>query len=141
MVQKIRVMVVDDSMLFRSWLIKCLQEDPRFEVVGFAANALEAKSKLPMLKPDIMTLDIEMPGMTGLQFLKEVLPVHPVPIILVSSLNVQVFDALAAGAVDFVRKPDVQDSTDAFLSSLSQKVLVASMAKVRSAPLRTHCQQ
>ena len=79
---------------------------PRFEVVGFAANALEAKSKLPMLKPDIMTLDIEMPGMTGLQFLKEVLPVHPVPIILVSSLNVQVFDALAAGAVDFVRKPE-----------------------------------
>ena len=103
MPQKIRVMVVDDSLVFRSWLVQSLGEDSRFEVVGYAVNALDAKNKLPLLKPDIMTLDIEMPGMTGLEFLKQVLPSHPVPVILVSSLNMRVFDALAAGAVDFVR--------------------------------------
>lgn len=69
--------------------------------------------------------------------MKEYLPSNPVPVILVSSLNLKVFDALNAGAVDFVRKPDVQDSRDAFISGLAQKVLVASMAKVRSAPLRS----
>ena len=132
MAQKIRVMVVDDSMLFRTWLIKSLQEDPRFEVVGFAINALDAKSKLPVLKPDIMTMDIEMPGMTGLQFLKEVLPVHPVPIILVSSLNVQVFDALAAGAVDFVRKPESEPGArDRFILTLRSKPAIGKNAHPR----------
>ena len=93
MQQKIRVMVVDDSLVFRTWLMQSLSADPRFEVVGYAVNALDAKGKLPLLKPDIMTLDIEMPGMSGLDFLKEVLPSQPVPVILVSSLNVRVFDA------------------------------------------------
>ena len=105
--QKIRLMIVDDSILFRSWMVQNLGADPRFEVVGYAVNALDAKNKLPKLKPDIMTLDIEMPGMTGLEFLREILPTHPIPVILVSSLNVRVFDALAAGAIDFVRKPDI----------------------------------
>ena len=133
MAQKIRVMVVDDSIVFRSWLIKNLQEDPRFEVIGYAANALDAKSKLPVLKPDIMTLDIEMPGMTGLQFLKEILPVHPIPIILVSSLNVQVFDALAAGAVDFVAKPvnaSRQQIEDFIHNDLNVKVKIAAAAQM-----------
>lgn len=132
MAQKIRVMVVDDSMLFRNWLIKNLQEDSRFEIVGYAINALDAKSKLPVLKPDIMTLDIEMPGMTGLQFLKEVLPVHPIPVILVSSLNVQVFDALAAGAVDFVRKPESEPGArDHFIKTLKSKLAVGKNAHPR----------
>ncbi len=132
MPQKIRVMVVDDSILFRSWLVKSLQEDERFEVIGYAINALDAKSKLPVLKPDIMTLDIEMPGMTGLQFLKEVLPVHPVPVILVSSLNVQVFDALAAGAVDFVRKPESDPGAkDRFIRTLKSKLAIGKNAHPR----------
>lgn len=132
MAQKIRVMVVDDSMLFRNWLIQNLQQDMRFEIVGYACNALEAKNKLPTLKPDIMTLDIEMPGMTGLQFLKEVLPVHPIPIILVSSLNVQVFDALAAGAVDFVRKPESEPGArDRFIRTLKSKLAIGKNAHPR----------
>lgn len=132
MAQKIRVMVVDDSMLFRNWLIKNLQEDARFEVVGFAINAIDAKNKLPMLKPDIMTLDIEMPGMTGLQFLKEVLPSHPIPVILVSSLNVQVFDALAAGAVDFVRKPESEaGARERFIRTLRSKLAIGKNAHPR----------
>lgn len=132
MAQKIRVMVVDDSIVFRSWLIKNLQEDPRFEVIGFAVNALDAKNKLPVLKPDIMTLDIEMPGMTGLQFLKEVLPANPIPVILVSSLNVQVFDALAAGAVDFVRKPESEPGArDRFIRTLCSKLAIGKNAHPR----------
>ena len=123
MQQKIRVMVVDDSLVFRTWLIQNLNADPRFEVIGYAVNALDAKNKLPLLKPDIMTLDIEMPGMSGLEFLKEVLPSHPVPVILVSSLNVRVFDAMAAGAVDFVRKPE-EGHRDSFLLTLKAKLSV-----------------
>ena len=155
MARKIRVMVVDDSVLFRSWLIQSINEDSRFEVVGYAINALDAKSKLPTYKPDIMTLDIEMPGMSGLEFLKEVLPQHPVPVILVSSLNVRVFDALAAGAVDFVRKPESdKGAKDLFLSKLLSKLVLGSNAKPRlpslassaattattasAAPLRSH---
>lgn len=130
---KIRVMVVDDSILFRSWLVQNIGADPRFEVVGYAINAIDAKNKLPELKPDIMTLDIEMPGMTGLDFLREVLPTHPLPIILVSSLNVRVFDALAAGAVDFVRKPDMnmEGGKEAFLNTLKSKLSIGANAKVR----------
>lgn len=131
--RKIRVMVVDDSILFRNWLVQNLGADSLFEVVGYAVNALDAKNMLPQVKPDIMTLDIEMPGMTGIDFLREVLPVHPIPIILVSSLNVRVFDALAAGAVDFVRKPDMnmEGGKEAFLSTLKSKLCASAEAKVK----------
>ncbi len=131
--RKIRLMIVDDSMLFRNWMVQNLGSDPRFEVVGYAVNAIEAKNKLPQLKPDILTLDIEMPGMTGIDFLREVLPVHPLPIILVSSLNVRVFDALAAGAVDFVRKPDMnmEGGKEAFLATLKSKLCAGVDARVR----------
>ncbi|MCX4370485.1 MAG: chemotaxis-specific protein-glutamate methyltransferase CheB [Dysosmobacter sp.] len=135
--KKIRVMVVDDSAVARNLIIKGLSVHPRIEIVGYAINTLDAKQKIPRLKPDVVTMDVEMPGQSGIDFLKEYLPSNPVPVILVSSLNLKVFDALNAGAVDFVRKPDVQDSRDAFISGLAQKVLVASMAKVRSAPLRS----
>ena len=118
-------------MLARSMLIKGLSAHPRIEVVGFAVNALDAKAKLPALKPDVMTLDVEMPALNGIDFLKQYLPTHPLPVILVSSLNLKVFDALAAGAVDFVRKPDEQQNTDAFLSALCQKVIMAASARVR----------
>ena len=139
--RKIRVMIVDDSMLFRNWMVQNIGADPRFEVVGYAVNAIEAKDKLPQLKPDIMTLDIEMPGMNGIDFLREVLPLHPVPIILVSSLNVRVFDALAAGAVDFVRKPDMnmEGGKEAFLNTLKSKLCIGADAQVRlPATAHTH---
>lgn len=132
MAKKIRLMIVDDSIVFRSWLVQNLGADPRFEIVGYAVNALDAKNKLPALKPDIMTLDIEMPGMSGLEFLKEVLPTHPVPVILVSSLNVRVFDALAAGAIDFVRKPGMEEgSKETFLATLKSKLSIGANARVR----------
>ena len=63
MQKKIKVMVIDDSVVFRTWLIQNISRDPRFEVIGFAINACDAKNKLPILKPDVVPLDIEMPGM------------------------------------------------------------------------------
>ena len=128
--KKIRVLVVDDSAVIRAFLIKGLSAHPNIEVVGYAINALDAKTKVLRLKPDVMTLDVEMPGTNGIDFLGQLLPEYPLPVILVSSLNLRVFDALAAGAVDFVRKPDGEESRDAFLRALAQKVVVASCAKV-----------
>lgn len=135
--KKIRVLVVDDSALARNLIIQGLSAHPRIEIIGYAINTLDAKQKIPRLKPDVVTMDVEMPGQSGIDFLKEYLPTNPVPVILCSSLNLKVFDALNAGAVDFVRKPDVQESKEVFIANLTQKVLVASMAKPRSAPLRS----
>ena len=132
--KKIRVMVVDDSMVARGMLIRGLNAHPRIEVVGYAINTLDAKNKIPQYQPDVVTMDVEMPGQNGIEFLKQYLPTHPIPVILVSSLNLKVFDALAAGAVDFVRKPDGTTSEATFLAALAQKVVMAATARVRSAP-------
>ncbi|MBD5133592.1 MAG: chemotaxis-specific protein-glutamate methyltransferase CheB [Clostridiales bacterium] len=129
--KKIRVMVVDDSMVARSLIIKGLSAHPRIEIVGFAINTLDAKNKIPQYKPDVITMDVEMPGQSGPDFLKQYLPTNPIPVILVSSLNLKVFDALAVGAVDFVRKPEDQQSADAFVAALAQKVIIASRARPR----------
>ena len=137
--KKIRILVVDDSAVARAFLVKGLAAYPNIEVVGYAINALDAKTKILRLHPDVMTLDVEMPGTNGIDFLRQLLPEHPLPVILVSSLNLRVFDALAAGAVDFVRKPDGAESRESFLRSLSQKIVVASCAKV--SPCRIHAAQ
>ena len=131
--RKIRVMVVDDSMVARSLIIKGLSAHPRIEVAGFAINTLDARNKIPQIKPDVITMDVEMPGQSGIDFLKQYLPTNPVPVILVSSLNLKVFDALAVGAVDFVRKPDDQQSVEGFIAALAQKVIIASNSRPRTA--------
>ena len=126
--KKIRILVVDDSAVARTFLVKGLATYPNIEVVGYAINALDAKTKILRLHPDVMTLDVEMPGTNGIDFLRQLLPEHPLPVILVSSLNLRVFDALAAGAVDFVRKPDGVESRESFLRSLSQAAPAAPVA-------------
>ena len=133
---KIKVLVVDDSSLFRQALIQHLSSQPGIEVIGYAINAYDAKQKIPQLKPDVLTLDVEMPGLNGIEFLKQLLPTTPLPVVLVSSLNLSVFDALSAGAVDFVRKPDmsVRNSKQTFFESLTVKVMTAAKAKVRITP-------
>ena len=135
--KKIRVMVVDDSMVARTMIIRGLSAHPRIEVVGYAINTLDARNKIPQYRPDVITMDVEMPGQSGIDFLKQYLPTHPIPGILVSSLNLKVFDALAVGAVDFVRKPDEKSSSEtSFLAALAQKVVMAATARVRtSAPI------
>lgn len=131
--KKIRVMVVDDSIVARQIIINGLSAHPRIEVVGFAINAVDARNKVKHLQPDVMTCDVQMPGMSGIDFLKQFLPQNPLPVVLVSSLNLRVFDALDAGAVDFVRKPDGSSSTANadFITALTQKVIVAASASVR----------
>ena len=132
MQNKIRVFVVDDSIFFRQMLIRDLQARSNIEVVGFAASTFEARTKIPSIKPDVITMDVEMPGLSGIDFLKELLPKFPIPVILVSSLNLSVFDALAAGAVDFVQKPDMSKdySVKTFFTVLNSKIYIASRAKV-----------
>lgn len=128
--KKIRVMIVDDSIVARSMIMKGLSAHPKIEIVGYAINTMDAQNKFAKLNPDVMTMDVEMPGMSGIDFLKQFLPDHPVPVILVSTLDLKVFDALAVGAVDFVRKPE-PGGQEEFIKTLTQKVLIGATAKVR----------
>lgn len=133
---RIRVMVVDDSLMARTMIIKGISAHPRIEVVGYAINTFDAKKKIPQLKPDVITLDVEMPGQSGIEFLKEYISAHPIPVVLCSSLDLRVFDALEAGAVDFVHKPRTPEQNAAFITYLTQKIITASTAHVRSARMK-----
>ena len=130
--KKIRVLVVDDSMFFRRALSDNLSRDARIEVVGMAVDAIDAMNKIRTLKPDVVTLDVEMPHLNGIDFLKQLIPVHPMPVVVVSSAPIRALDALDAGAVDFVRKPDIKnpEATTAFMTELVLKVKIASNAHV-----------
>ncbi|MDR1192900.1 MAG: chemotaxis response regulator protein-glutamate methylesterase [Peptococcaceae bacterium] len=132
---KIRVLVVDDSLLFRKKLELSLNEDPMITVIGSAADPLEARQKIAELRPDVLTLDVEMPHMNGIEFLKQLIPTNPLPVVVVSSLPLNALDALSAGAVDFVRKPQVNSPGDlqGFLHELRGKIKIARRAKVQSA--------
>jgi len=129
----IRVLVVDDSLVFRNMLVKGLDADPNIEVVAQAADAYEARDMIIKYRPDVMTLDVELPRMSGIEFLKKLMPQYPLPVVMISSLNDKVFDALDAGAVDFVNKPSNLNRAQLndFLSQeLAAKVKIASTAKV-----------
>jgi len=106
---KIRVLVVDDSAIFRRFLSSTLAADPAIEVVGAAADPYEARDMILQLKPNVLTLDIEMPKMDGITFLKILATQHPVPAVVFSSLSAQgsqyALQALEAGAVDVLAKP------------------------------------
>ena len=131
--RKIRVLVVDDSIMFRTAICKGLEKDPQIEVVGTAFNTYNARDKILELQPDVMTLDVEMPGMSGIEFLKILMPQHPLPVIVVSAVDGIVFEALRAGAVDFIAKPD-QGSMPGFVQELAAKNKVASVAKLAPQP-------
>lgn len=103
--RKIKVLVVEDSAVFREMLVRGLREDTGIEVVAEAGNPFEARDAIEQCQPDVMTLDIEMPKMNGIDFLKKLMPQYPMPVIMLSGLDGRVFEAMAAGAVDFVHKP------------------------------------
>ena len=107
--KKIRVLVVDDSVLFRNLLVQSLSEDPYLEVVAQAGDAYAARDAILEYRPDVMTLDVEMPKMDGIQFLRKLMPQYPLPVVVISALDARVFDAMEAGAVDFVCKPNTVD--------------------------------
>jgi len=126
--KKIRVLVVDDSMLFRETIKNSLNKDAGIEVVATASDPYMARDKIIELDPDVMTLDIEMPKMNGIDFLKKLMPQYPIPVVVVSSANNNVFEALNSGAVDFITKP--QRNVDIFMNELIVKIKIASTAKV-----------
>lgn len=130
--RKIRVLIVDDSIMFREVLTRGISRDEGIEVVGVATDAYMARDKIIELQPDVLTLDVEMPKMSGVEFLKKLMPQYPLPVVMVSGLDANIFDALNAGAVDFVSKPDAsrRESVDAFIGEMIIKIKIASTAKV-----------
>ncbi len=130
--KKTRVLIVDDSLFMRQFISTSISRDAGIEVVGEAANPFEARDKILELKPDVMTLDVDMPKMNGLEFLKKLMPQYPLPVLVVSSTPTMVLDAMQAGAVDFVAKPVTMDESDrnAFISELVIKIKIASISKV-----------
>lgn len=133
--RKIRVLVVEDSLLFRELLVKNLNADPGITVVAAARDPFEARDAIIEHKPDVMTLDIELPRMDGIEFLKKLMPQYPLPVVVISSLSGRVFDAMNAGAVEFVAKPQnaTRKELEAFMKNdLAVKIKIASIAKVGS---------
>jgi two-component system, chemotaxis family, protein-glutamate methylesterase/glutaminase len=131
-----RVLIVDDSALVRAVLKRILSEDPDLEVVGAARDPYDARDKIKALKPDVITLDVEMPRMDGITFLRALMAQRPTPVVMVSSLTqigVQVtLDALDAGAIDFVAKPasDISRGLAEMADDLREKVHVALRSSV-----------
>jgi two-component system chemotaxis response regulator CheB len=136
--RRIRVLIVDDSALVRSLLSDILSSDPGIEVVGVAGDAHVAREKIKALNPDVLTLDVEMPKMDGITFLKNLMRLRPMPVVMVSSLTERgadvTLDALALGAVDYLSKPkiDLAATLQNYGEELIEKVRAASKASVRA---------
>lgn len=129
----IKVLIVDDSIVFRELLVQNLGRDPAIQVVGTARDPFEARDAILALKPDVMTLDIELPRMNGIGFLRKLMPQYPLPVVVISSLSDKVFDAMNAGAVDFVAKPAVSSRKqleDFVRNELLVKIKIASSARI-----------
>jgi len=130
--RKIRVLIVDDSLIFREVLKKGLSNDPGIEIIGTAEDPFDARDKILSLEPDVLTLDVELPKMSGIEFLKRLIPQYPIPVIVVSSVSENVFDALKFGAIDFVTKPDASRNITSisFINELIVKIKIASTASI-----------
>ena len=135
---RIKTLIVDDSALIRALLTKLLSRDPDIDVVGAAADPYQARQMIKELHPDVLTLDIEMPKMDGLTFLEKIMALHPMPVVMISSLTQNnaaiTIRALEMGAVDFFAKPklDLQRGIENQADELIQKVKVAAKAKVKA---------
>ncbi len=132
--KKIRVLIVDDSAVSRTVLAKGLSADPAIEVVATASDPFDARDKILAHEPDVMTCDVEMPKMDGIEFVRRLIPQYPLPVIMVSGVSKAVFDAMNAGAVDFITKPELAsvNSIEAFINELIAKVKIAATANMTS---------
>lgn len=131
--RSIKVLVVDDSLVFRELLIQNLSRDPAITVVAAARDPYEARDAIIRHKPDVMTLDVELPRMNGIEFLRKLMPQYPLPVVVISALSDKVFDAMNAGAVDFVGKPAITNRAqleDFIRNELLVKIKIASTAKI-----------
>jgi len=135
--RRTKVLIVDDSALVRRILTELLSSEPTFEVVGTAGDAFAAREKIKALNPDVLTLDVEMPKMDGVTFLRNLMRLRPMPVVMVSSLTENgaeiTLDALSVGAVDYLSKPkiDVAATLGDYRDELVAKVKAASRARVR----------
>ncbi|MCG2578819.1 chemotaxis response regulator protein-glutamate methylesterase [Dechloromonas sp. XY25] len=137
MPQKIRVLVVDDSALMRGLLSQMLGSVPDLEVVGAAPDAATAREMIKSLNPDVLTLDVQMPRMDGLEFLERLMRLRPMPVVMVSSHteagSETTLRALELGAIDFIGKPrsDGGRSMDSYAEELVEKIRAAKAARLR----------
>lgn len=131
--KKIKVLVVDDSSTMRGLIATALSKDPDIEVVGQAEDPLQARQAIKTLNPDVVTLDVEMPNMSGLEFLEKIMRLRPMPVIMVSTLTSrgaeETVRALEIGAVDCIEKP--RPGNEHNFEELPFKVKIAASAKVR----------
>ena len=134
---RVRVLIVDDSALVRRILTEVLSADPALEVIGTASDAYVARDKIKQLNPDVLTLDVEMPKMDGVTFLRNLMRLRPMPVVRVSSLTEHgaevTLDALAVGAIDYLPKPkiDVAATLTDYADDLRAKIKSAATARVR----------
>lgn len=131
-----RVLVVDDSALMRKLLIGILSEDPEIEVVDAVSDALQARTRIKELNPDVITLDVEMPLMNGIEFLEKLMQLRPMPVVMISAITQRGADttmkALMLGAVDFVGKPNLKSdqNIDSYAATVCRKVKAAGRARM-----------
>lgn len=134
---KIKVLIVDDSALIRALLKEVLESDARLDVVGGAVDPYEARELIKKLNPDVLTLDIEMPKMNGITFLKNLMRLRPMPVVMISTLTQEgapsTLQALELGAVDFVPKPnnDRPDALAKYRNEICAKVVAAARANIQ----------
>ncbi len=135
---RIRVLIVDDSAIVRKVLTDALSREADIEVVGTAPDPFVARDKILSLQPDVLTLDIEMPRMDGVTFLKRLMHYHPMPVIVISSLGTAssraALEALEAGAIDVLAKPGGPQSVGDLRLSLASKIRAAKVARVTAPP-------
>ncbi|ESS73357.1 chemotaxis response regulator protein-glutamate methylesterase CheB [Methyloglobulus morosus KoM1] len=133
---KIRVLIIDDSMLIRKILTEILNSSPDIEVVGAAEDPLIAREMIKQLNPDVLTLDIEMPKMDGITFLRNLMRLRPTPVVMISTLTEKgagiTLEALTLGAVDFIAKPkvDVVSTLNSYADEIISKVKMAARANL-----------
>ncbi|TKC18675.1 protein-glutamate methylesterase/protein-glutamine glutaminase [Robertmurraya kyonggiensis] len=134
--QKIKVLIVDDSAFMRKLIQDFLSEHPSIEVISTARNGEDALKKIKTLSPDVVTMDVEMPVLNGIEALKKIMNEHPVPVLMLSSTTKQgaenTIQAMALGAIDFIAKPSGAISLDLYKvkEELIQKVISASKANL-----------
>ncbi|CAO5674689.1 MAG: Protein-glutamate methylesterase/protein-glutamine glutaminase [Holosporales bacterium] len=137
MKKKVRVLVVDDSSYIRHIVSQIINESDDLEVVGDAVDPFDAREKIKILNPDVITLDVEMPKMNGIDFLEKLMRLRPMPVVMLSTLTDKGADvtikALELGAVDYIKKPtkDFNEHLQAFKKEVVEKVRMAASAKIR----------
>ncbi|OEF08451.1 protein-glutamate methylesterase/protein-glutamine glutaminase [Vibrio genomosp. F10] len=136
---KIKVLVVDDSAVFRALLTQLINSDPALEVVAAAEDPYEARQMIKQYNPDVLTLDIEMPKMNGVQFLRNLMRLRPMPVVMISTLTQHgaepTLEALETGAVDYFPKPAVEATGEIveYKTEINTKIRMAARANVQTA--------